>query len=131
MSRRSLTSLGGRFEFLCVGSREPHPGDGAPWAEDPIGYANHRVDDAEVPHVAQDYPELFAVWPMDNDLLADPRFGYAILRARANPLWYIPVRYGYTPLLVRCSALYIPCPAVFGPSPARVVAGQVFCERIG
>ena len=38
---------------------------------------------------------------MDNDLLANPGFGYTILLARANPIWYVPVRYGYTPLLVR------------------------------
>jgi hypothetical protein len=44
--------LCGRLEFLRIGSRESHPGDRAPWAEDPIWYADHRVDDAEVPNVA-------------------------------------------------------------------------------
>ena len=43
---------GRRLEFLRVGSREPHPGDRAPRAEDPIGYADHRVDDSELPDVA-------------------------------------------------------------------------------
>ena len=98
--------LGGRLQFLCVGSRESHPGDGAPWAEDPIGYADHRVDDAEVSDVAQDHPELLAARPMDNDLVANPRFGYAILRARADPIWYVPVRYGDTLLFI--TAPYIP-----------------------
>ena len=88
--------LGGRLEFLRVGARESHPVDGGPWAEDPIGYANHRVDDAEVPNVAQDHPEFLAAGLMDNDLLANPRFGYAILWARADPVWYVPVCYGYT-----------------------------------
>ncbi len=98
--------LGGRLEFLCVGARESHPGDRGPRAEDPIGYADHRVDDAEVPDVAQHGPEFLAAGLMDNDLLANPRFGYAIPPARAYPVWYVPIRYDDALLIV--AAPFIP-----------------------
>jgi hypothetical protein len=102
--------LARRFRFLCVSPCKPHPGDGAPWAEDPIGYAYHRVDYSEVPHVAQNHPELFAVWPMDNDLLADPCFGHAIFAMRADPIGYIPVCHAPGPSI--CSLLLPLYPAL-------------------
>jgi hypothetical protein len=45
---------------------------------------------------------------VDNNLLSDPRFGYAILRARADPVWYVPVRYGDALLFIAAPFIYPP-----------------------
>jgi hypothetical protein len=77
------------LEGLCVFSHRSHPHNGAPRREDGLGYADHRVDDAELSDIPQDYPQLFAARPVDYNLLPDPSLGHPSLRVlRAHPFRY-------------------------------------------
>src|SRR5215204_1309369 len=86
---KSRTFLLGHLEGLRILSQRRHPHDGAPGREDRLGYADHRVDDAELPNIPQDHPQLFAARPLDNNLLPDPSLGQPSLRVlRAHPFRY-------------------------------------------
>ena len=90
------------LEGLRVSSRRSHPDNGAPGREDGLGYADRRVDDAELPDISQNYPQLFAARPLDHNLLPDPSLWQPSLRVlRAHPFRYAVIHCSTPSMLPR------------------------------